>query len=203
MYKKIYLFALIILTGYVNSYGQTENVASRFFFPGMVGVGIPSGDDQTSMRTGFALNTALEYRPVYTNSYFYRFNFDNISNQYYANSVKVPTNVKYGKMNTDFFLLGAGYRRKLKLLSLYFLIQPGYNISNYEVVGSLNTAYSIKSISRHYFSEKMSVGAEYYIVPHFALVFEPSYYHLFSLNSASILNPNYVSINIGFTTTLF
>lgn len=174
-----------------------------FSFPGMIGIGIPSGDDQTSMHTGFALNTALEYRPVYTNSYFYRFNFDNISNQYHAVDVSVPTNVKYGKLNTDFFLLGAGYRRTVKFLKLYFLIQPGYNISNYEVVGPLNSAYSINNVSRHYFSEKLSFGAEYYIVPHFALVFEPSYYHLFSINNASILNPNYVSVNIGFTTTLF
>jgi len=188
----------------MTAHGQTENLSSRFYFPGLIGMGVPSGDEQTSMKTGFTLNTACEYRPVYANSYFFRFNYDNISNKYYNMDSPIPTNVKRGKLSSNFFLLGVGYRRKFQRIGAYLLLQPGYNISNYTVVDySSNSTLAIGNASSNHFSGKLCGGVEYYIVPHFALVFEPAYYHLFPGNNSYILNPNYISYNIGFTTTLF
>lgn len=187
------------------AHAQTENISSRFYFPGLIGIGVPSGDEQTSMKTGTTLNTACEYRPVYINSYFFRFNYDDISNRYYTLNSPIPTNVKRGKLSSNFFLLGAGYRRKFQRIGAYILLQPGYNVSNYTVVNynKINSTIEIGSSSIDHFSGKLCGGIEYYIVPHFALVFEPAYYHLFPGNNSYILNPNYISYNIGFTTTLF
>jgi len=202
-FAKKAFFIFIICCCHLLVMAQQENLASRFFFPGLIGIGVPSGDEQTSMKSGFAINTALEYRPTYTNAFFYRLNFDNISNKYFDNTSLIPTNVKYGKLNTDFFMLGAGYRRKFKTISAYFLLQPGYNISTYNQVGAYQSTLAINTVSKGYFSEKAAIGIEYYIVPHFALIMEPAYYHIFPIHSAYILNPNYLSYNIGFTTTLF
>lgn len=201
--KKAFFGTGILLFCNIIAYAQTENLSSRFYFPGLIGIGVPSGDEQTSMKTGFALTTACEYRPVYINSYFFRFNYDNISNKYYNLNSPIPTNVKRGKLSSNFFLLGVGYRRKFQRMGAYLLLQPGYNTSNYTVVNySENSTIAIGSSSSNHFSGKLCGGIEYYIVPHFALVFEPAYYHLFHGNNY-VLNPNYISYNIGFTTTLF
>jgi hypothetical protein len=201
--KKPFIIGLLMLCSMI-AHGQTENLSSRFYFPGLIGMGVPAGDEQTSMKTGFALNTACEYRPVYVNSYFFRFNYDNISNKYYNLDSPIPTNVKRGKLSSNFFLLGVGYRRKFQRLGAYLLLQPGYNISNYTVVNyNTNSSIAIGNASTNHFSGKLCGGIEYYIVPHFALVFEPAYYHLFPGNNSYVMNPNYISYNIGFTTTLF
>ncbi len=203
MIKKACLIFLLVLFFAFKAICQTEGLSSRFYFPGGIGINIPSGDEQTSLKSGFTLNTAIEYRPTYTNAIFFRFNYDALSNRYKSFLNQIPTNVTRGKLAADFFMLGAGYRRKLNKVSIYALLQPGYNTSSYNIVTSDQSGVSVGNVSSNHLSTKISVGLEYYIVPHFALVFEPGYYHLFKTRSAYILNPDYVSYNIGFTTTLF
>lgn len=201
--KKASLTILICLFFFLSAIAQKEELSSRFYFPGLIGMGVPTGDEQTSMRPGFALNTAIEYRPTYTNAIFIRFSYDNISNNYSNFLNQIPTNVTQGKLTANFFMLGAGYRRKLNKVSLFALIQPGYNNSVYNMVFSNSRGIALRNVSNNFPAVKFSAGLEYYIVPHFALVFEPGYYHLFKTQYRYILNPNYVSYNIGFTTTLF
>ena len=181
---------------------QTEKFTSRIYFPGMVGINIPSGDEQTSMRSGFSLATALEYRPTYTNALFFRFNYDALSNKYKSFAYQVPTNVTEGKLSANFFLLGVGYRRHVSGIGIYALLQPGLNTSNYNNVINRTDGIYVGNVSNNHFSFKFSTGIEYYIVPHFALVAEPAFYHLFENHNRFIINPNYISYNIGFTTTL-
>lgn len=194
---------LMILGFALTAACQTEKFSSRIYFPGYVGLNIPSGDEQTSMRPGFSLNTAVEYRPVYTNAVFIRFNYDALSNKYTSAPSQIPTNVTQGKLNANFFMLGVGYRHAMGRWAAYVLGQPGFNISGYSSASYNSTGISIGNVSSDHPAMKFSAGFEYYIVPHFALVAEPGFYHLFDIRHTAILNPNYLSYNIGFTTTLF
>ena len=201
--KKV-VVTLLLLSCIVNSgLAQTESLSSKFYFPGSIGLAIPSGDEQTSMRSGFALNTGFEYRPTYVNALFFRFNYDNVANKYSSLLSQVPTNVTTGKLNSNFFMLGMGYRRKVERLGIYAIVQPGYNVSTYNTAVSHSSGVELGSVSAKYFAVKAAMGLEYYIVPHFALVIEPAYYHNFKTSSGYVLNPNYLSYSIGFTTTLF
>ena len=184
------------------AWSQPEKFTSRLFFPGDVGLNIPFGYQSASLKPGFALTTAIEYRPVYINAIFFRFNYDVLSNSYESGTEPVPTNVSKGKLSTNFFMLGAGYRRKVKRTGIYGVVQPGYGSNSYNTTVANNTGTTVGSVSISHPSVKLSAGIEYYIVPHFALVFEPAYYHLFNNGSGYILNHNYVSFNLGFTTTL-
>jgi len=188
-----------ILSGFC----QTEKFTSRIFFPGLIGLNIPSGDEQTSIKSGFSLVTAIEYRPTYTNNIFFRFNYDALSNKYKSFAYQVPTNVTQGKLSANFFLLGIGYRRQVNGIGIYALFQPGLNTSNYNTVSNTASGVSVGSISNNHVAFKFSTGIEYYIVPHFALVAEPGFYHLLQNRNGVTLNPNYLSYTIGFTTTLF
>ncbi|SDF76217.1 outer membrane beta-barrel protein [Mucilaginibacter sp. P19] len=192
---------LLLMTLHVNA--QTEKFTSRLYFPGGVGINIPSGDEQVSMKRGSVLNTAVEYRPAYMNTVFFRFNYDALNNKYKSKAGEVPTNVTEGKLSASFFLLGVGYRRKLNRLGIYALLQSGYNSSGYNNTSVNSNGITVSSVSTKHPAVKISAGVEYYIVPHFALVFEPAYYHLYKAKSPYILNPDYVSYSIGFTTTLF
>ncbi|ASU36611.1 outer membrane beta-barrel protein [Mucilaginibacter xinganensis] len=203
MIKKYFLTALCLLAFLINANCQTEKFTSRLYFPGAIGINIPSGDQQTSIRSGFTLNTAMEYRPQYTNAIFFRFNYDALTNHYKSILSQLPTNVTSGKLSAAFFMVGAGYRRKLNGISVYGLIQPGYNSSGYDAVTNNSSGVAVNSISRNYPALKISAGIEYYLAPHFALVMETGYYHLFEHSRTYILNPDYVSYSIGFTTTLF
>lgn len=182
---------------------QTEKFTSRIFFPGLVGINIPSGDEQTSIKSGYSIVTAIEYRPKYTNNIFFRFNYDALSNKYKSFAYQVPTNVTQGKLSANFFLLGVGYRRHVNGIGIYALFQPGLSASSYNTVTNTTNGISVGNISNHHPAFKFSTGIEYYIVPHFALVAEPSFYHLIQNHNGVILNPNYLSYSIGFTTTLF
>jgi hypothetical protein len=197
------LTLVLILVFYMNAISQTEKFSSRLYFPGGIGINIPSGDEQASVKSGFSLITAMEYRPKYTNAIFFRFNYDALSNSYKNHLNKIPTNVTEGKLSASFFMLGAGYRRQLNGISVFALLQPGYNISSYNLVTPNSSGFSVTNVSDNHAAIKISAGVEYYIAPHFALVIEPGFYHLFEQHRAYILNPNYVSYSIGFTTTLF
>lgn len=195
---------LCFIVGFMLSgFCQTEKFSSRIYFPGLIGLNIPSGDEQTSIKSGFSVVTAIEYRPKYINHIFFRFNYDALSNKYKSYAYQVPTNVTQGKLSANFFLLGIGYRRQVNGVGIYALIQPGLNTTNYNTVSNTASGVSIGGVSNNHVAFKFSTGIEYYIVPHFALVAEPGFYHLLQNRNGFILNPNYLSYTIGFTTTLF
>jgi hypothetical protein len=108
--KKIAFVIALVLRFALPAACQTETFASRIYFPGAIGINILSGDEQTSMRSGFSLVTAIEYRPKYTNAIFFRFNYDALSNKYNSFASQIPTNVTQGKLTANFFMLGLGYR---------------------------------------------------------------------------------------------
>lgn len=200
--RTIFLLLVFLLLRSAPALSQ-EPLSSRFYFPGLIGINVPSGDEQKSMRSGFTYNTAVEYRPQYVNAVFFRFNYDALSNHYDANPANVPTNIISGKLSSSFLLIGAGYRRKVKRIGFYALAEPGINFSSYDVATNLGQGIQITSRSKNGLAFKVTTGAEFYVVDHFALIFEPAYYHIFSPVKSPVLNPNYVGYNIGFTTTLF
>ncbi|MDN3582240.1 outer membrane beta-barrel protein [Mucilaginibacter flavus] len=202
MIKK-WIVLLITIWSVKNSYAQTESFMSKIYFPGAVGVSIPFGGLDESVKRGLMLNTALEVRPTAGDALFYRFNYDAITNHYqqvYSNS---PTNVNNGKLSSSIFSLGVGYRKKAGLVKLFALLQPGIAINSYDKVTDKDGAITINQVTRRHFSMKLSGGIEYYLAEHFALTFEPSYFYLSPRNSYKLLNPQSVNFSFGFTTTLF
>ncbi len=197
------LIILLSLTFGQTALCQIEKFPSRIFFPGAIGFNVPSGDEQTSMRSGVSLLTAIEYRPQYINDIFFRFNYDALSNKYQNPANPIPTNVTQGKLSADFFLLGVGYRHSIGKYAIYALGQPGFNLSSYSTASYNLTGITIGKTSSYNPAFKVSMGIEYYIVPHFALLIESGFYHSFETNHKIIQNPNYISYNLGFTTTLF
>jgi hypothetical protein len=199
--KKLVFICLLALTS-TQLLAQTEKFTSRFYFPGGIGYNLVNSDASgIAFKNGISLNTGAEYRPKYINAIFYRFNYD-ILNSGYTNNNFINTNVTNGKFSSNCFVLGAGYRVGYKGLGLYGLLQPGIINHGYEKVSSLvNNQITVSSATQHNAILKAGVGLEYYIVPHFALVLEPSYYQ--NLSSKNNLTPSYFNINIGFTTTLF
>lgn len=200
--KNYGLVLIVSLLSISTAKSQTEKFTSRLFFPGDVGINIPFGYHNATLKPGFALTTALEYRPTYINAIFFRFNYDVLSNNYESGTTPIPTNVTKGKISTTFFMLGAGYRQKVKRAGIYALIQPGYGSTSYNITSLNTTGVTVGNVSSGHLSVKVSAGVEYYIVPHFALVLEPAYYRLFNSGSGYSLNNNFVSFNLGFTTTL-
>jgi hypothetical protein len=202
--KPMFICLLLLLTGN-KLLAQTEKFTSRFYFPGGIGYNLVNSDASgIAFKNGISLNTGAEYRPKYINAVFYRFNYD-ILNSGYTNNNFINTNVTNvtnGKFSSNCFVLGAGYRLAYKGLGFYGLLQPGIINHGYEKVTSLvNNEITVSSATQHNAILKAGVGVEYYIVPHFALVLEPSYYQ--NLSSKNNLTPSYFNINIGFTTTLF
>ncbi len=60
----ILLIAIICISAFkVNA--QVEDITSRFYFPGSVGLAIPFKNIHTRLGNGFAFNTGVEYRPTY------------------------------------------------------------------------------------------------------------------------------------------
>ncbi|WP_183577588.1 hypothetical protein HDF18_11025 [Mucilaginibacter sp. X5P1] len=182
---------------------QTESVTSKFYFPALIGVGIPLDNDHTILKHGSILNTALEFRPVYINAFFFRFNYDALNNSYASPMVNLPTNVVKGKLSANFFVAGAGYRWQFKKIGVYALLQPGLGTRYFNRAVLTPDGISIDNITNSSFSVKTSTGIEYYIVKHFALIAEPSFYKLFSGRGFNNSHSQISSISIGITTTLF
>jgi len=195
---------LLLLSG-INSrsYAQTESVTSRIYFPGSIGLNLPFDDSRLHLNNGTILTTALEYRPVNGNAIFIRFNYDAVHNHYqqvYSNS---PTNVNTGKLSANIFSLGLGYRRKVGIIKMFGILQPGLAINSYDLVNFNPETISIDQISRRHLSIKLTSGIEYYLAEHFALTLESSYFYLAPRGNYKLLNPGSLNFNIGFTTTLF
>lgn len=185
----------------LNALAQKEPFTSRIYFPGLIGINIPAGNSgRLPVKNGFTLNTAIEYRPLYANAIFFRFNYDALSNNYQDNNALFPTNVVQGKVHTNFFNLGAGYRFKRKKIGLYALLQPGVSIKSFDRVTNRPGGYALTQVTNKRFNLKFTTGVEYYIALHFALIAEPCYYAVSSKKSHS---SSVAGFSIGFTTTLF
>lgn len=197
--------ALAVTTWYcffgLTAKAQKEPFTSRFYFPALIGLNIPDNDNGFKTNSGFNLNTAVEYRPMYTNAMFYRFNYDAVGNKYLAKASAAPTNAIKAKMQISFFNIGVGYRVKIKRMNWYVLAQPGLALTTFNKVLPLNNNFEVTQVNTRNFNLKLCLGAEYYIVPHFAIIAEPSFYRL--TGGATLPNNSIFNINIGFTTTLF
>ncbi|SDS39986.1 hypothetical protein SAMN05216490_1085 [Mucilaginibacter mallensis] len=182
---------------------QAESVTSKFYFPALIGVGIPLDNDHTILKHGSILNTAIEFRPVYINAFFFRFNYDALNNSYVSPMINLPTNVVKGKLSATFFLAGAGYRWQFKKIGIYTIMQPGLGMRNFNKAIVTNDGVAIENVTNDSFSVKTSIGFEYYIVKHFALITEPSFYKLFSGRGFNNSHSQVSAISVGITTTLF
>ena len=200
MYR--YSLFIVLIFYAAAAFSQSEGASSRFYFPGMIGVNLHLYDQHQHYKRGFVLNTAMEYRPD-NNPVFFRFNYDGISSSYRSDSGPYQqTNVQSGTLHVNYFVLGAGYRKKVKGIGWYLLAQTGLEQRNYDVVSGTTTGYTIKQVSKTQPAFKLAGGFEYYLAPHFALVAEPAYYpnliqHRYTSSAGNL------TFSIGFTTTLF
>ncbi|MDB5288328.1 MAG: outer membrane protein beta-barrel protein [Mucilaginibacter sp.] len=164
---------------------------------------MPLSQKNIQFKNAITLNTGAEYRPKEENALFYRFNYDAASKKYRKNIAGiVPGNVVNGTAHQSYFVMGAGYRLRHQHMGYYFLLQPGLATHSFDKVSGNAGEFTISQVSVSNFTVKYSAGIEYYLAQHFALIFEPAVYQN-SFKSIKPYNPSQVSINIGFTTTLF
>jgi hypothetical protein len=198
-------FILLITVFFVSikaASAQTEDITSRFYFPGSIGISMPFANRHTQLNDGLAVNTAIEYRPTYINDLFYRIDYDALNNNYTSYVPTIPTNILKGKLSTDFLLVGAGYRERFGKWALFGLIQPGLGIHSFERAQVSQNSVMLSSVTSNSFAVKTDIGAEYYITRHFAAVFDPSFYKLFSNKGFNTSHSKFTSFNIGITTTI-
>jgi hypothetical protein len=200
--RGILLLIAIFFVSISATFAQTEDITSRFYFPGSIGVSVPFANTHTHLNDGLVINTAIEYRPTYINDIFYRLDYDALNNNYTSFVPTIPTNILKGKLATDFLVIGAGYRGKFGRWALYGLIQPGLGIHSFEraVVNQNNVLLS--SVTSSNLAVKADIGAEYYITRHFAAVFDPSFYKMFSNKGFNTSHSSFTGFNIGITTTI-
>ena len=201
--RSLILLITISLVSASVVFAQTEDIASRFYFPGSIGINIPFEDIHTHLDNGLALNTAVEYRPTYINDIFYRIDFDALNNNYTSFVRTIPTNIVEGKLSTDFLMIGAGYRSQFGKWGLYVLIQPGLGIHSFERAVNTPNGVVLNSVTSTSPSVKVDVGVEYYITRHFAAVFDPSFYKLLSNSGFNTSHSRFTAFNIGITTSIF
>jgi hypothetical protein len=182
---------------------QTEDVSDRFYFPGSIGLSVPFRNAHTHLNDGLVVNTAVEYRPLYTNAVFFRIEYDALNNNYSSYLTMVPTNIVQGKLSTDFLIGGIGYRHQFGRWDIYGLMEPGLGIHSFERAISTANGVLLNSVTTNAFAIKADAGIEYYIKRHFAAVVDPSYYKLFSHNGFNASHSRFLGLNIGITTTIF
>ncbi|MCR8560275.1 hypothetical protein KXD93_21665 [Mucilaginibacter sp. BJC16-A38] len=181
---------------------QNEKFTSKLYFPGLVGIDLHLYDGHLNYRRGIVINTGAEYRPENT-PLFFRFNYDALSSKYKnGNQPELPTNVRNGTLHLNYFLLGAGYRKRTKQTGWYFLAQTGLEQRTYDRVANGPGGYTIDQVTKQVLGLKFTGGFEYYVAEHFALIAEPAFYpgSYYSIQGSSNKN---LSISLGFTTTLF
>ncbi|MDB5134671.1 MAG: outer membrane protein beta-barrel protein [Mucilaginibacter sp.] len=200
--RSILLLIIVLCTSISATFAQTEDITSRFYFPGSIGVNVPFENIHTRLNNGLAVNTAIEYRPTYINDIFFRIDYDALNNNYMSYVPAIPTNILKGKLSTDFLLAGAGYRRKFGRWGLYGLIQPGLGIHSFERAVVTQNSILLNSVSSNSLALKTDIGLEYYITRHFAAVINPSYYKLFSNGGFNTSHSTFTGFNIGITTTI-
>ncbi|WP_426671073.1 hypothetical protein ACPPVU_07535 [Mucilaginibacter sp. McL0603] len=198
----ILLITIFFCISVSTTFAQIEDISSRFYFPGSIGISMPFENIHTRLYNGLAINTAIEYRPTYINDIFFRINYDALNNNYTSFVSTIPTNIIHGKLSTDFIIAGPGYRKKFGRWALYGLIQPGLGIHTFERAVSTSGGVIINNISSYNLATKIDIGMEYYITRHFAAVFDPSFYKLFNNNGFNTSNSRFTGFNIGLATTI-
>ena len=201
--RRFILLTAIFIMGITKSYAQVEDVSSRFYFPGSIGICFPISNGYIRLNNGLSINTAIEYRPTYSNDVFFRIDYDALSNSYTSHLQDIPTNIVQGKLSTGFLVAGAGYRRNFKKWGFYGILQPGLGIHSFERAVSTPNGVMLNNVSNTRFALKADVGLEYYINHHFAAVFDPSFYKIFSHNGFNTTHSQFGGFNIGITTTIF
>jgi hypothetical protein len=200
--RGLVILIVILSVSLGRAFAQIEELTSRFYFPGSIGISVPFKNVHTRLNDGLAVNTALEYRPTYINDVFFRLDYDALNNTYNSFVATIPTNIIRGKLSTDFLVIGAGYRTKLGKWGLYGLIQPGLGIHSFERAVNTADGVVLNNITTNNFALKTDIGIEYYITRHFAAVFDPSFYKLFSNTGFNTSHSRLVAFNIGITTTI-
>ena len=119
--RRFILLTAIVIMGITKSYAQVEDVSSRFYFPGSIGICFPISNGYIRLNNGLSINTAIEYRPTYSNDVFFRIDYDALSNSYTSHLQDIPTNIVQGKLSTGFLVAGAGYRRNFKKWGFYYI----------------------------------------------------------------------------------
>jgi hypothetical protein len=201
--KRLILLALIVITLGTKVFAQVEDVSARFYFPGSVGISCPLINSRTTLNNGLSVNTAIEYRPTYINDMFFRIDYDALNNNYTGFARNIPTNIIKGKLSTDFLIIGAGYRQKFGRWGLYGLLQPGLGMHSYERAVNTSGGVVLNNVTSNSLALKGDIGIEYYITPHFAAVFDPSLYKIFSNSGFNLSHSQFGALNIGITTTIF
>jgi hypothetical protein len=201
--RRFILLIAIVITAVTKVNAQTEDVSSRFYFPGSLGLGFPLTNSQTHLDNGLTINTAVEYRPSYGNDVFFRIDYDALNNSYTSYLQNIPTNIVQGKLSTDFLIGGAGYRSNFGRWALYGILQPGLGMHSFNLAISTPNGVMLRTISNTRAALKADVGVEYYITHHFAAVFDPSFYKIFSHSGFNTSHSQFGAFNIGLTTTIF
>jgi hypothetical protein len=201
--RGILWIAIFLCISVSTTFAQTEDISSRFYFPGSIGISMPFENIHTRLNNGLAINTAIEYRPTYINDVFFRIDYDALTNNYTSFVSTIPTNIIKGKLSTDFIIAGVGYREKFNRWAVYGILQPGLGIHSFERAVNTSNGVIISNISSTSLAAKIDVGVEYYINRHFAAVFDPSFYKLFNHKGFNASHSKFTGFNIGITTTIF
>lgn len=197
------LLMAIVIAAVTNAHAQVEDISSRFYFPGSLGFGFPLTNNHTHLNNGLTINTAVEYRPAYSNDVFFRIDYDALNNNYTGYLQNIPTNIVQGKLSTDFLIAGAGYRRNFGKWDLYGVLQPGLGMHSFNLALNTPNGVMLRTISNNRAALKVDAGIEYYITHHFAAVFDPAFYKIFSHSGFNTSHSQFGAIDIGITTTIF
>ena len=186
------------------SNSKSNSIGSNFYFPNSIGLGVPFNNDRTNLKVGFVINAGIEFRPVYTSGFFYRLDLDLLNNNYTSHVQNVATNIIQGKLASDFILVGAGYRKKLKRWAIYGEVLPGLGMRSFDRA-TINTAgVVISRVTNDTFAAKTALGLEYYLNQHFDIFLEPAYYKYFSHGGFDYsTRTQMMGFNIGIATARF
>jgi hypothetical protein len=201
--RRFILLIAIVIIAVTKVHAQVEDISSRFYFPGSLGLGFPLTNNHTHLNNGLSINTAVEYRPAYSNDIFFRIDYDALNNGYTNHLQIIPTNIVQGKLSTDFLIFGTGYRHNSAKWGIYGLLQPGLGIHSFNQAISTSNGVMLRNVSNTRAAIKMDAGIEYYITHHFATVFDPSFYKILSHSGFNTSHSQFGSFNIGITTTIF
>jgi len=80
--RRFILLIAIIIAVVTKVHAQVEDISSRFYLPGSLGLGFPLTNSHTHLNNGLTINSAIEYRPTYGNDVFFRIDYDALNNNY-------------------------------------------------------------------------------------------------------------------------
>ena len=202
-HRRSFLLIAFILTSVTAAFGQMEDISQRFYFPGSLGISCPLVNNHTTLNEGLSINTAIEYRPTYSNDVFFRIDYDALNNNYTSFTRAIPTNIIKGKLSTNFLIIGAGYRCNFGKWGIYGILEPGLGIHSFARAVDTPNGVVLNNITNTRTALKGDIGIEYYITRHFAAVFDPSLYQIFSKSGFNSSHSQFGALNIGITTTIF